>query len=305
MITQLTTATITELHAGNMHGLTMAKTRWDASMVVPSGFPALDRICRDEGGGCGLAKGWHVVFAAKSGAGKSVMGLNLAANAVKAGHDVGYLSLEMSKAQLVTRFAAIVSGKPIQELEPGPRFDLMVATEADVAVADQPGKLFVADELSTVGDLVSVMRQLAPDEDGGGRGVTLFITDYIQLAWTDSADTMLARTTEASHQLRRTAKRLKVVSVALSQLKMRGIERGTKPSMHDLYGGAPLENDADLVILFDHTSYVRTERTASATMIVDKNRHGPTVTVPLHIDYESLRWTEQFSPSPLDDAPEE
>jgi hypothetical protein len=34
-------------------------------------------MCRDEGAGIGLARGWHVTLAARSGAGKSILGGNI------------------------------------------------------------------------------------------------------------------------------------------------------------------------------------------------------------------------------------
>ena len=65
-----------------------------------------NRRCRDEGGGVGLAHGWHVTIAAKSGTGKSILALNIAARAIECGERVAFLSLEMSRAQVATRAAA-------------------------------------------------------------------------------------------------------------------------------------------------------------------------------------------------------
>lgn len=276
--------------------LTMAKARWDTSDAIATGFSSLDHVCRDEGGGKGLAKGWHVVFAAKSGAGKSIFGLNVAAHAVQAGHDVAYLSLEMSEAQLATRFAAIATHTPIRALEPGRTFDMTRALAADDAIQEFDGALYVVTGLSDVDDCAAAI------EDLSRRGVALVIMDYIQLAWTRHAKNILERTTEASHTIRKLAKRHGFVSLALSQLKMRGKEGASdrKPSMHDLYGGAPLENDADLVVLLDHSSYAVSGQRGDVDMVVDKNRHGPTATVPVHIDFTTLRWTERFEPSALD-----
>ena len=68
--------------------------------AVETPFPTWNRMCRDEGGGQGLAKGWNVIVAADTGGGKSVLGLNMASHAFKTGAKVCYVSLEMSDTQL-------------------------------------------------------------------------------------------------------------------------------------------------------------------------------------------------------------
>jgi hypothetical protein len=88
--------------------------------AVPTMLPTWNAHCRDSGGGVGLARGWHVTVGAKSGRGKSLIALNLAAAAVVYGERVAFISLEMTQEQLATRFLAIMSGVTIRDLEQGP-----------------------------------------------------------------------------------------------------------------------------------------------------------------------------------------
>ena len=75
--------------------------------------------CRDEGGGVGLAMGWHVIVAGSTGHGKSLMAINIAAEAIKAGECVAFMSLEMSTAQLASRLYAILTGTDVRLIERG------------------------------------------------------------------------------------------------------------------------------------------------------------------------------------------
>ena len=62
------------------------KVKLDPVDAVPTPLPGWNNHCRDEGGGVGIARGWHVVVAGNTGLGKSLLSLNLAAGAIKHGH---------------------------------------------------------------------------------------------------------------------------------------------------------------------------------------------------------------------------
>ena len=53
--------------------------------AVPTPLPSWNAACRDEGGGVGLARGWHDVVAGNTGQGKSLFALNVAASAIRHG----------------------------------------------------------------------------------------------------------------------------------------------------------------------------------------------------------------------------
>lgn len=266
--------------------------------AVPTPFPAWNAACRDEGGGEGLAKGWHVVVGGKSGSGKSIMALNLAAAALRAGRQVCYLSLEMSQTQLVTRLVAIVTGYRIRSLERGRTYDPQIAETAhndyDTITGQLGGSLVVNRRpLQSLTDIGMVFNKMAKDF------FDVFILDYMQLAWTGSAKSLLENITEVSHTVRGLAHDLNVVSIALSQYnRATSANREDRPTPEGLMGGSPLENDADQVVLLDHTSYERQgQQGATGNLILGKNRHGPLLEIPIAYDYETLRITETTASS--------
>ena len=76
--------------------------------AIPTPFPMWNQQCRDEGGGVGLALGWHVVIAGSTGHGKSLLAIGMAAKAIMDGETVAFMSLEMSTPQLASRLYAIL-----------------------------------------------------------------------------------------------------------------------------------------------------------------------------------------------------
>jgi hypothetical protein len=280
--------------------------------AIPTPLPLWNQACRDEGGRIGLAAGWHVTAGAKTGAGKSLLALNLAATAVKRGHRVCFISLEMSDAQLMTRYLSILSGEPVYWLEQGAGF-LQSAYKRAQGVADEIQRetncaLFVNSQpISDLADIREAIRYQVEI-----RGCTMVITDYLQLARVVGKSELLETVTEVSGVLRREAKELDIVSVGLSQFNREtSKDRDNPPTPQGLMGGSPLENDSDQVVLLDHTNYTRDDATQTARTILrlDKNRHGSCHEIPVEWDYSTLTLREvvkdlrgAYSPGDVPDA---
>jgi replicative DNA helicase len=261
--------------------------------AVPTPWPQWNSACRDEGGGVGLARGWHVIVAGATGTGKSLLALNLAAHAVAQGEAVCYISLEMSQTQLTTRLLAIATGTSVRHLEPGQGYDAAIARTAAVEWGEM---------LERTGGSIRVNRfplKMLTDLDVTFAYYTkhepcsLFIVDYLQLCWAGSAKSMLESITEISHAIRSRAAEHRVVSIGLSQFnRQTSANRDGRPQVEGLMGGSPLENDADQVVLLDHSSYERTAVSARTKLLIGKNRHGAQVEIPVAWDYRTLRLAE-------------
>jgi replicative DNA helicase len=271
----------------------MVAERLQPADAVPTPFPSWNAVCRDEGAGKGLARGWHITVAAATGKGKSLIGANLVRRAVEAGERVGYISLEMSQRQLDTRQLAIVSGVPVRELEPGRSFSeasLRRAMDRVKAIhRDRGGRIFRSpDLLRGIADIEGAINFLKY----GPPGCRYFIIDYLQLAG-DPNDP--ASITDVSHRVRQCARDMDVVTIGLSQFNRDTFRRGGRPTIHDLMGGSAIENDSDQVVILDHTRSERAPAPAEgwdSYPLVEKNRHGPNVEIPVRFDTSTLRWSE-------------
>ena len=261
--------------------------------VVPTPFPSWNTCCRDEGGGEGIARGWHILIGGNSGFGKSLLAINLAAHAVKNGEKVGIISLEMSKPQCMTRFMAVFSGASIRKLEWGHNYCKETAFTAKSLIEenhDRNGGVLLTNEkpMSSLADIVASIRYLHEYE-----GCGYFITDYLQLAWAGNAQNATDRITEVSHAIRGEAVDLGVVSVGVSQFNRSISGAKESPVIQGLMGGSALENDSNQVLLLDHTTYTETgEHSAIIKLLVAKNRHGSRGEVPLMWDYSTLQARE-------------
>ena len=273
-----------------LKALNEAKKNWTADMVVATPYSAWNAVCGDEGGGTGLARGWHIMLAGNTGMGKSLVAINLVSHAVQKGEKVGVISLEMSKPQLLTRYMAIHTGKTIRNLEWGPRYDEPTALEANEMLEtnyEENGGVLLTNErpISTLEDIISSMRYLHEF-----RGCSCFVTDYLQLAWTGNAEKMSDRIMEVSHSVRSTAVELGAVSIGVSQFNRATSGSKDKPTVQGMMGGSALENDGDQVMLLDHTSYKETgAHQAMIKLLAAKNRHGSCGEIPLMWDYNTLR----------------
>lgn len=267
--------------------------------AVPTMLPTWNKLCRDEGGGVGLAHGWHIVVGGKTGSGKSLFALNMAVEAMKRGNKVAYLSLEMSKRQLLTRALAIVSEVPIWRLEPGADYHEGSFGEATEIWGERlEDRMYVTElPIQTLEEIEVAIVKAHELCD-----VRFFITDYMQLAWTSKAETLTAQITEVSHMVRGLAQELKVVSIGLSQYNRATSSAEQRPDVTGLMGGSSLENDADQVILLDHTTYKKaSDKIANQEILLAKNRHGSSGRLAIQWDYRTLRVLETVDGTDDDD----
>ncbi len=269
---------------------------------IPTSWPAWNKCCRDDGGGMGLAMGWHVIGAASTGMGKSVMALNLAAAAIQAGATVGFVSLEMGETQIAARLYGILTATPVSDFERGRTFRPDSTTELAEFSAERPlnaPTFLVADGAYEISAILGQMDEMKE------RGASVFIVDYMQLADCRDEQTVERTVTAVSREVRRFAKQHSVLTFGLSQFNRSTSSTTTEPPrVQGLFGASGLENDADQVVMVDHSRFeVSLEgRGARTHLILGKNRHGPVGEIPLWVDYSTLRWREA-QPDEVDEWP--
>lgn len=256
--------------------------------AIPTPLPEWNSLCRDEGGGLGLAYGWHVTIGGASGKGKSLLALNMASKAMKAGFGVGFLSFEMSRAQLATRLFAMATNTPVRDLERGslkPNAEERV--REGMAEIEQRGSFHTNEthlrDIHEALDLAQMWREEF--------GVRLLIVDYIQLAAPRDLKEYEA-VGYTSDEVRRFAQQTESVTVGLCQFN-RGTSgnRYESPVVEGLKSASNLEQDSDQVLLLDHSRYERdatNPELARTFALLGKNRHGRTGEIRVLWNYETL-----------------
>ncbi len=274
----------------------------------------------------GLQPSDLIIVAGRPGMGKTALATNIAYNIAKAwegevrpdghistvnGGIVGFFSLEMSADQLATRILAERTGIPSSTIRRGGINEADFEVIRDVSLELQQMKFFVDDTGGlSIAQLVARARRLKRQ-----RGLDMLVIDYIQLLSGSSkraSEGRVQEITEITTSLKALAKELSVPIIALSQLSRQVENRDDKrPQLSDLRESGSIEQDADVVLFVYREEYYLqskeprpgTEEHAKwmvemaavhgkAEVIIGKQRHGPTGTVPLQFDGSVTRFSD-------------
>lgn len=252
---------------------------------IMTGIAALD----DATGG--LRPGQLVIVAGRPGAGKSVMGVEVAREvAVNQRRQVALFTLEMTKDEVLYRMYAAAGTVVLPHILTG----AMTQTEWD-KVAKVAGELAEAplsiDDSAplTLPILISRARRAHARSP-----LALVVIDYLQLI------TLGRRTESRQQEVSEISKALKLLGKELgcpvlvaAQLNRESEKRADKrPQLSDLRESGSIEADADIVILVHRDNYYdpNTPRGNEADLILAKNRHGQTGSVVAAAQFEYARF---------------
>ena len=164
-------------------------------------------------------------------------------------------------------------------------------------LAERGGAVYLVDlprsDLQTV---ERAMRQMIED------GCELIVIDYMQRVTVFGKPDDYGRLTDISNTLQGMAKQDRIVTLALSQFN-RGTSGGSyAPKAQGLKGSSAIEDDANQVLLIDHTSYHRYAEDfenrgpgALFNLNVNKNRHGPLEQINLWMSHTTLTVEERYA----------
>jgi replicative DNA helicase len=265
-----------------------------------TGFHHLDR---QTGGFIG---GQLIIFAGRPGAGKTVLGLNIAEHVMFIQKTpVLLFSCEMTRESLIGRL--FIQRADSDDTFPAKWKQTGMFSDYEIEVLipriggelrDAPLFLDATPGLR-VPDFKARSRRFKAKHDIG-----LIIVDYLQLMRSPSKraqDNKQIEVAEICAALKEIAKELNVPVIALAQLNRQTEGRGTgEPRLMDLRESGAIENDADFVGLihqrFHYTKQPEDE--GKAKIIIAKHRDGPRGDVDLVFLDKKLRFENQY----LDDG---
>jgi replicative DNA helicase len=298
---------------------------------LATGLTDLDRMMG------GLQPSDLIILAGRPGMGKTALATNIAYNVAKHWHGetgadgrthtidggiVGFFSLEMSAEQLATRIISEQAGIPSYRIRRGEIDPSDFDNIAECARDMEQIPLFI-DETGglTIAQLAARARRLKRQ-----RGLDLLVIDYIQLLSGSSRrsnENRVQEVTEITTNLKALAKELNVPVVALSQLSRQVESRDDKrPQLSDLRESGSIEQDADVVMFIYRDEYYlknkepkpgteeyfkwQTEMDqvhGKAEVIIGKQRHGPTGSVPLQFKADVTRFANLADEERLPEVP--
>ncbi len=232
--------------------------------------------------GGGLRPGALYVLAARPSVGKSAIATQIAASLANRGI-VGFSSLEMPKGEVVQRVIAQGANVPHNLIEQGRLSDFQ-RKRIDEWRPFAPTSISI-DDRSTV--TISDIRAYGRELKKSGPLVALVI-DYLQLISGPSGQSRQEIVSEVTRQLKIMARDLDCAILALSQLN-RGPEQRVdkRPVLSDLRESGSIEQDADVVMFIyrdpslEAPDFNQPANALPIEIMVAKNRHGPTMNVPL------------------------
>lgn len=258
--------------------------------AVPTPLPSWNRWCMARGGNKGLALGWYVIIGGAANQGKTLVALNCAAHASNHQYPSGVVSMEMEDIDVYGRVIPIVTGVHASRMKFGDP-DPSALEEVVEKLAKRPlmSGMFVNSRMvSGIHDVLGFMDEYVK------MGAKVIVVDYMQLVTTDHTEAQIRESvTQVSRAMRSFARQKSVAVIGVSQLnRLATRERDRAPTIHDLIGASALENDADQILLLDHSRYERDGNTAQTYIRVGKNRYGPKGDIPIQWDYRTFRVRE-------------
>jgi replicative DNA helicase len=264
-------------HAGELSGL-------------DTGFPSINE----------LTMGWQpgdlIIVAARPSIGKTTFVMNSAvatARTLRADgvtpRRVAVFSFEMRRLQLEYRMVSSLANVPLSRILSGRQMEadckpvgaaMNAIRELDIHIDDLAGQ--------NVWDIRATCRRLKAEG-----GLDEVIIDYVQLM-PGSLDrrgaTRNEEVTDISRRLKVMADELGVPIILLSQLSRAAKDRADpRPKLSDLRESGALEQDADLVCFLHRKNH----REGGVThFIIEKQRNGPTGTVNITLDRDTVTFTD-------------
>lgn len=245
-----------------------------------TGFKSLDYQL---GGGM-LRQGLYII-GARPGMGKTTLALNIAENISGADKPILFISLEMSRVQIMSKRISMTALLPYTHLMTGRlnEDDYDLALQTIDKLCGRPFHLVDQSGMTTA-DILRTARQID--------NLAAVVVDYLGLVKPSEDAAKKPRyeqMTEISAELKAMAKMLNIPVLVLCQLNRENVSRGdARPRLTDLRDSGAIEQDADAVILLHRKDYYKCTAedyqapdNEEIELIVAKNRHANTGVVKM------------------------
>jgi replicative DNA helicase len=219
---------------------------------LTTGFSAIDSLTN------GLGNGELIILAARTGVGKSALGLNIALNAaMKTNRPVAIFSMEMSNEVIMMRILANLSNVDLSNMTRGYlNKDERLSVQNSISLLSHVPLYIDESSITTIDDIVLKSKKLK--ESVGD--LALIVVDYIGLI--DPGKTRYeseqVKISNYSRRLKQLATSLGVPVLCIAQLNRNVDDRDSKiPMLSDLRQSGAIEQDADKVLLLYSKDYYR------------------------------------------------
>lgn len=210
------------------------------------------------------------LLAARPGMGKTSLALNIMLNLAQKGQKALFISLEMSKKELLKRCISILSGVPFNHIEGNTlsQSELNSVIETAASIDEMP--FYIVDSNDTLKDVDLTIKHYVRTDD-----IRLVIIDYLQLIRDRTVyNNKVLEVTNISRDLKLLARKTNIPFLVLTQLNREIEKRNShEPQLSDLRESGSLEQDADTV-MFLYAKDKQSFTVGNMMLKVAKNRNG-------------------------------
>lgn len=258
---------------------------------IETGWTFIDNI---SGGGYDTKS--LVVYAGEQNIGKSIWLANDAANFVRMGHNVVFISAEMSDRKVVKRIGSNLLNIQMSEYEEkSANRDFMNRKLERVSKGLlPPGKLFIKEyptSQATVLDIEAYLKELEETQD---HKVNVLIVDYINILANyrnPNTENTYMKIKQIAEDLRALAVKRNMLVISATQIN-RGAWDSTEVKMENIAESAGLAHTVDVMYALIQDSMMHAAREYWLKVLKIRDGEGKGTKCRFEIDYNFMRLTE-------------
>ena len=261
------------------------------SKKIETGWNFVDRV---SGGGYDTKS--LVVYAGEQNIGKSIWLANDAANFVKMGHNVVFITAEMSAQKVLKRIGANLLHVPMSDYDKnsGNRDYMKRKLEKVSRGLLPPGKLFVKEYPTSQGTIPDIESYLKDLEESQDHKVNVLVVDYINILANyrnPNTENTYMKIKQIAEDLRALAVKRDMLVISATQIN-RGAWDATEVRMENIAESAGLAHTADVMYALIQDSVMHAEREYWLKVLKIRDGQGKGSRCRFDIDYEHMRLTE-------------
>ena len=261
------------------------------SKKIETGWGFVDRV---SGGGYDTKS--LIIYAGEQNIGKSIWLANDAANFVKMGHNVVFITAEMSAQKVLKRIGANLLHVPMSDYDKNAsNRDYMKRKLEKVSRGLlPPGKLFVKEYPTSQGTIPDIESYLKDLEENTDHKVNVLVVDYINILANyrnPNTENTYMKIKQIAEDLRALAVKRDMLVISATQIN-RGAWDATEVRMENIAESAGLAHTADVMYALIQDSVMHAEREYWLKVLKIRDGQGKGSRCRFNIDYEHMRLTE-------------
>ena len=261
------------------------------SKKIETGWTFVDNV---SGGGYDTKS--LIVYAGEQNIGKSIWLANDAANFVRMGHNVVFISAEMSAQKVIKRIGSNLLDIPMPQYDEktGNRDFMKRKLERISRGLLPPGKLFVKEMPTSQGTVLDIEAYLKDLEESQDHKVNVLVVDYINILANyrnPNTENTYMKIKQIAEDLRALAVKRDMLVISATQIN-RGAWDATEVRMENIAESAGLAHTADVMYALIQDSMMHANREYWLKVLKIRDGQGKGTRCRFNIDYEHMRLTE-------------